>query len=43
MTIIVYHIVFAPKYRRKAFYGSNRAEKINAYITNQLREDEISD
>ena len=21
-----YHIVFAPKYRRKAFYGSNRAE-----------------
>ena len=21
-----YHIVFAPKYRRKAFYGENRAE-----------------
>ena len=21
-----YHIVFAPKYRRKAFYGSNRLE-----------------
>ena len=23
-----YHIVFAPKYRRKVFYGSKRLEKV---------------
>ena len=28
-----YHIVFAPKYRRKAFYGSNRLE-IGAILRN---------
>ncbi len=36
-----YHIVFAPKYRRKVFYdtvGKNTA-KIAEYIANQLKED----
>ena len=33
-----YHIVFAPKYRRKEFYGLKRLE-IGAILRNRLRED----
>ena len=42
-----YHIVFAPKYRRKVFYYEKRLEvgkitkKIAEYIRNQLKEEEI--
>ena len=41
-----YHVVFAPKYRRKVFYGiktiRNRTntKKIEEYIRNQLKQDE---
>lgn len=44
-----YHIVFAPKYRRKVFYESKRLEigkntkKIKEYISNQLKEDRLSE
>ena len=36
-----YHIVFAPKYRRKAFYGSNRLE-IGAILRELCRWKEVT-
>ncbi len=36
-----YHIVFAPKYRRKAFYGSNRLE-IGAILRKLCRWKEVT-
>ena len=50
-----YHIVFAPKYRRKVFYGEKRVEigkilrmlcdwkKIEEYIKHQLDEDKAGE
>ena len=44
-----YHVVFAPKYRRKAFYDARRIEvgkntkKIQEYIQNQLKEDQTAE
>lgn len=44
-----YHVVFATKYRRKAFYDARRIEvgkntkKIQEYIQNQLKEDQIAE
>ena len=44
-----YHVVFATKYRRKAFYDARRIEvgkntkKIQEYIQNQLKEDQTAE
>lgn len=44
-----YHIVFAPKYRRKVFYQERRVavgkntSRIAEYIKNQLKEDQMAD
>ncbi len=43
-----YHIVFAPKYRRKILLNQNdtvgkNAKRIAEYIQNQLKEDQLSD
>ena len=44
-----YHIVFAPKYRRKVFYKDKRiaigknTSRIAEYIKNQPKEDQMSE
>ena len=44
-----YHIVFAPKYRRKVFFKEKRAavgkneSRIAEYVKNQLKEDEMGE
>ena len=44
-----YHIVFAPKYRRKVFFKEKRVaigkneSRIAEYIKNQLKEDEMGE
>ena len=44
-----YHVAFATKYRRKAFYDARRIEvgkntkKIQEYIQNQLKEDQTAE